>query len=237
MTANITNSIEQAVWNSIKDNLVEASTNKTLTEITDSKRMDTLVDNIVHKENDVTKMKSTKYTANAKILDNKIMKRRLNKDPPDNLHLNKIATTLYSETSKYEDNDDARVDKFGYALTRSGNGYLPDPLPSRQITPTPPTSCSRQRPNNRTQRRGQSNSYNNFCTIELCHHKYDMYHLQPNQQLLYDKNLRNENGLHNDKNEMNHVQTSWFWLQTTETTPATKCMIPTTVMKITTKYS
>ena len=129
--------------------------------------MDTLVDNIVHKENVVTKMKSTKYTANAKILNNKIMKRRLNKDPPDNLHLNKIATTLYSETSKYEDNDDARVDKFGYALTRSGNDYLPDPLPSRQITPTPPTSCSRQRPNNRTQRRGQSNSYNNFCTIPI----------------------------------------------------------------------
>ena len=51
MTADITNSIEQAVRNSIKDNLVEASKNKIVSEITNSDCMDTLVDNIVYKEN------------------------------------------------------------------------------------------------------------------------------------------------------------------------------------------
>ena len=47
MTADITNSIKHVIRNSIKDNLVEESTNKTLTEITDSERMDALVDNTV----------------------------------------------------------------------------------------------------------------------------------------------------------------------------------------------
>ena len=75
-------------------------------------------------------MKSTKYRTNAKIFKNKNMERGLHKDPPDNLHLNKIATTLYSETLQ-DDNDDTPVDKFVYALTRSGNNYLPDPTPPR----------------------------------------------------------------------------------------------------------
>ena len=39
-------------------------------------------------------MKSTKYHANAKIFKHKIMDKDLHKEPPDNLHLNKIATTL-----------------------------------------------------------------------------------------------------------------------------------------------
>ena len=51
MTSDITDSIKQAVWNLIMDNLVEASKNKILSEITNSKRMEDLVDNIVHKEN------------------------------------------------------------------------------------------------------------------------------------------------------------------------------------------
>ena len=62
MTANITNSIKQAVQNLIMDNLVEASTTKILSKITKSDRMDALVDNIVHQENAQLKALSLKVS-------------------------------------------------------------------------------------------------------------------------------------------------------------------------------
>ena len=53
----MTNNIEQTVQNSIKEKLVQASTEKTLTEITQSTRMGNIVHKIIHKEN--TQFKST----------------------------------------------------------------------------------------------------------------------------------------------------------------------------------
>ena len=60
----------------------------------------------------------TKYRANAKIFKDKIMDKGLDRNPPFNLSLNKIATTLNAETSQEdEDQDDKAI---VHSLTRSG---------------------------------------------------------------------------------------------------------------------
>ena len=62
-------------------------------------------------------MKSSKYCPNAKIFKEKIMDKGLDKEPPYNLSLNKIATTLDAETAQEDDNQDGA---FVNSLTCSG---------------------------------------------------------------------------------------------------------------------
>ena len=92
-------------------------------------------------------MKSTKYRANVKIFKNKIMDKGLHKEPPDNLSLNKIATTLDSETLQDDDTTEERV---VHSITRAENHYIPDTDQPNQVTPRPRTPRPRRQDSNRT---------------------------------------------------------------------------------------